>query len=335
MIVPHYWAEGRVQQRHLGKQITVRRFGWSDVGELDAQTMADERAQQAMQRIVSGEKLERHEPKTPYNGAEGVPIREEIISEHGDAVITRNAYGARCLNTPNVFFADIDFEPPRLPSGYTGPIFCTLWLGTMAVAWALGLLTALMAVALFFAVGVLAVFIASAISKRKQAAAAAAPLPHNSPEAAAKARVQAFLDTHPHWGFRLYRTPAGLRLIATHQTMLPQDPEVALAFAALGTDPIYTAMCLRQQCFRARLTAKPWRIGVHDHMRPRPGVWPVAPQRLAERAAWVQAYEAAAASFAACRYVETLGQPTVHFEVAAVQALHDAQCQADSGLEIA
>jgi hypothetical protein len=133
----------------------------------------------------------------------------------------------------------------------------------------------------------------------------------------------------------LYRTPAGLRLMATHQTMLPQDPDVALTLKALGTDPIYTAMCLRQQCFRARLTAKPWRIGVHEHMLPRPGVWPVAPQRLAQRAAWVQAYEQAAASFAACRYVQTLGQPTVHFEVAAVQALHDAQCQADSDLEIA
>ncbi|MEQ1893799.1 MAG: hypothetical protein ABL998_14750, partial [Planctomycetota bacterium] len=34
--------------------------------------------------------------------AEGVPIREEIVSEHDAAVITRNGYGARCLNTPNV-----------------------------------------------------------------------------------------------------------------------------------------------------------------------------------------------------------------------------------------
>jgi hypothetical protein len=192
MIVPHYWAEGRVQQRHLGKQITVRRFGWSNVGEFDAQTMANERAQQAMQRIISGEQLARREPKTPYNGADGVPIREEIISEHGDTVITRNAYGALCLNTPNVFFADIDFEPPGLPSGYTGPIFCTLWLGAMAVAWALGLLTWPIAVVLLLASGGLAVFIASAISKRKQAAAAAAQLPSDSPEALAKARVKHF-----------------------------------------------------------------------------------------------------------------------------------------------
>jgi len=36
-----------------------------------------------------------------------VPIREEIVSRHGDTIITRNSYGARCLNTPNALFADI------------------------------------------------------------------------------------------------------------------------------------------------------------------------------------------------------------------------------------
>jgi hypothetical protein len=38
----------------------------------------------------------------PYNGAAGVPIREEIVGRHGETVITRNSYGARCLNMPNV-----------------------------------------------------------------------------------------------------------------------------------------------------------------------------------------------------------------------------------------
>ena len=42
------------------------------------------------------------EPRMPYNGAAGVPIREEIVGRHGETVITRNSYGARCLNMPNV-----------------------------------------------------------------------------------------------------------------------------------------------------------------------------------------------------------------------------------------
>ena len=60
--------------------------------------------------MLSGEKLRRREPQTSYNGAEGVPIREEVLEQHGEEIITRNSYGARCLNTPNVLFADIDFD---------------------------------------------------------------------------------------------------------------------------------------------------------------------------------------------------------------------------------
>jgi hypothetical protein len=109
MIVPKYWAEGRIQQNRGGRKVTVCRFGWSDISQADAQAKADSRAKEASSRLVAGEKILRREPKIPYNGAEGVPIREEIVSRSGDAIITRNSYGARCLNTPNVLFADIDF----------------------------------------------------------------------------------------------------------------------------------------------------------------------------------------------------------------------------------
>ena len=109
MIVPEFWAEGRVQHREPGKQVTVRRFGWSDQSISEAQNMADARARESLQRILTGAPAQRREPKVPYNGAEGVPIREEIVSRHGDEVITRNSYGARCLNTPKVLFVDVDF----------------------------------------------------------------------------------------------------------------------------------------------------------------------------------------------------------------------------------
>ena len=72
MIVPQYWAESRVQYRKQGRQVTVRRFGWSDNSQDAAQVNADERAQAALQRLLSGEKLPRREPKVPYNGGEGM-----------------------------------------------------------------------------------------------------------------------------------------------------------------------------------------------------------------------------------------------------------------------
>jgi hypothetical protein len=57
---------------------------------------------------MAGRPLIPREPKVPYNGAVGVPIREEILARYGAAVITRNSHGARCLNTPDILFADVD-----------------------------------------------------------------------------------------------------------------------------------------------------------------------------------------------------------------------------------
>src|SRR6187455_1005744 len=104
MIVPQFWAEARIQQTRPLRRITVRRFGWSDVSQEEAQAHAEARAREAFDRIASGEVLRRREPRVPYSGADGVPIREEILERHGDVIITRNVYGARCLNTPNVAF---------------------------------------------------------------------------------------------------------------------------------------------------------------------------------------------------------------------------------------
>jgi len=61
MIVPPFWAEGRIQARVGGRQITVRRFGWSDDGPLAAQAHADARTRDAVSampwRIGIGEHL--------------------------------------------------------------------------------------------------------------------------------------------------------------------------------------------------------------------------------------------------------------------------------------
>jgi hypothetical protein len=94
-------------------------------------------------------------------------------------------------------------------------------------------------------------------------------------------------------------------------------------------------MCLRQDCFRARLTAKPWRIGIQDHLKPRPGVWPVRPEKMAERNAWLANYDAKAASFAACRFELEIGSDQSDEKAARIQALHDDACRALTGLPLA
>ena len=115
----------------------------------------------------------------------------------------------------------------------------------------------------------------------------------------------------------------------------PPNTEVAAFFEAIGTDPLYARMCTNQNCFRARLSPKPWRIGIAEHMVPRPGVWPIAPERRPARDAWIAHYEEVAESFAACQYLQTIGSGSIDSRVRPVVELHDNLSNALKDLPIA
>jgi hypothetical protein len=318
MIVPDHWAEARRQHKTAGRQVTVRRYGWSLNSQAEASAQAQARAEAALQRILAGEKLPRREPKVAYNGADGVPIREEVLARRGEQVITRNAYGAHCLNSPDALFADVDF--------HTGPgtrILQRTWAGLAVASGLAGLWLHSWGVAL----GLLLVSLLAAAPLAGLALQIAVAAQGGAARLARK-RLLAFLARHPAWNVRLYRTPAGYRLLATHQPFEASDSAVRAFFSAVSADPLYVRMCLHQRCFRARLSAKPWRIGITTPMRPRPGVWPVQPGRLPARTAWIADYEARAAAFAACRYVESLGSGVIHATLQPVIELHDRESRA-------
>lgn len=326
MIVPEYWAEGRVQGHHQGKPVTVRRFGWSDTSQTDAQMNADARAQDALQRLLAGEKLKKYERKIAYNGGQGIPIREEVLERHGAAVITRNAYGARCLNTDKVFFADIDFsDRPNLSTAgrilYVIFVLLTIIYALLTNSVRLGLALTLLA---FICAATLPFILHRFRYGDKQ-----------TQSNKARARIYEFVRKNPIWNLRVYETPAGLRVIATHSIYTTDDQEVKQCFAFLQVDPLYAQMCVNQHCFRARLSAKPWRIGIATRLRPRPGVWPVSQEWIPGRRAWISKYEAAAKSYSACRFLESIGSGVIAPDVAPVLALHDDHSGAMSHLPCA
>ncbi len=324
MIVPQFWAEGRLQHREGGRQITVRRFGWSDASEAEAQAMADARAQDALARLQAGEQLLRREPRREYNGALGLPIREEIVSRHGDTIITRNGYGARCLNSPNVLFVDIDLVDK--PSAAAALEYIVPLIAAAGVAWAIQRRWYI------FAAGMVALFIyhvVRSIRQRRNSGGGA------SAELFARARVAKFAAANPEWRFRLYKTPAGLRALAMHRIFQPDEPAVAACFAALGADPIYARMCFNQRCFRARVSPKPWRIGLQEHIKPANGAWPVPPEHQPARSRWIEEYERAARHHSSCHYLESIGSGVEHPDARAVQVLHDELCRANMPLPAA
>jgi hypothetical protein len=304
----------------------VRRFGWSNESPEAARAHAEARAAEALGAILSGEKRPRREPKVPYNGAEGVPIREEIVGEHGNIVITRNSYGALCLNTPDVLFADLDLEEtcPR-PAQWAGTAVLFWWLagtgedGARSVPRLVFLGLVALASGFYLVSWGHFAWVRVTGGRRRRA----------------MRRLHRFLRCHPEWRVRVYATPAGYRLMAVHRLFNPLEPGVESFFRAVRADRRYGRMCRRQGCFRARLTAKPWRIGLKDRLRPRPGTWPVRPESMPARRSWLETYDARAAGYAACRFEAELGTGNVDPATDAVRDLHDAWSRALGNQELA
>ena len=348
MLVPKYWAKARLQYKSPAgvkpkRQITLRRLGWSDISEEDAQQLAEQRAQEAMQDILSGKieeaDIQRFERQFAYNGADGIPIREEIITkdDHGN-VITRNAYGALCLNTPDVMFIDIDLQPPRRYKLYRF-VFRALWLAVT-----LGLCAYLSPFAkpdLWYVISMLCAAVAlGGVGAVFLSLFLIALLPDpGKNEAKLRSKALAEIDqleqTFPAWTFNLYETKAGYRLLVLNDTFDPQDKDLWSRLESTSLDHTYMMMCRLQNCFRARLSPKPWRIGLHTHIEPKKKAWELEFSQLPQRLDWIAKYENAAQGYATCRFLKCYGNGFIHPKAEQVRILHDDYTKAYSDLPLA
>jgi len=169
-------------------------------------------------------------------------------------------------------------------------------------------------------------FLANLFGRRKQKPAT------ESIEDQITSRVQSWLQTHPQWGWRVYRTCAGVRLLATHQPIEPQEPLVEEAFRAFDADPLYRNLCAQQECFRARLTPKHWRCDIDKP--PAPWPWENAGTEGAFRG-WEQRYLNAAKDYATCRLVGHFGLAEIHPELRELVEFHDRATQVGSEMPLA
>jgi len=144
--------------------------------------------------------------------------------------------------------------------------------------------------------------------------------------------VQRFVKDNAGWGIRLYRTRGGLRGLFTHAIFDPNDKSVAGLLRAFGSDPLYIRLCAAQQCFRARLTPKPWRC---DAGKP-PARFPFPDQAVEGRyRAWVQRYEQASRPYAVCQWLGDFGAATRNPIVSAVMDVHDQYTRPTENLTLA
>ncbi len=174
-------------------------------------------------------------------------------------------------------------------------------------------------------------------------------------------RVANYSNEH----FRLYKTPAGFRIFATHDTILPSDKVVEEWFRYFHADANYARLCQSQQCFRARLTPKPWRMTEVDENKlnkqiPAKNFWftdinlndasldemdeeqyndfEEQQSELAARQKWITDYDIFAQGYRSCQYIESFkGRDSKPDQVAINEFVqwHDDVCQVDKELPLA
>lgn len=105
-------------------------------------------------------------------------------------------------------------------------------------------------------------------------------------------------------GARLYRTHKGWRVMLTGNELSPDSLRMHAICRALHADPLYESLCSRQQCWRARLTPKPYRVGVPGFPRPVDSESVNSP----EARDWLQRYESACRGKGVCRLVDVVGR---------------------------
>ena len=396
MLIPKYWAQHKQRFESLetssnpSKQATIKRYGWSDISQMEALSHAKSRVNEAHNRWLAGEDILRRERREEYNEGNSIPIREEIIDKHDfpenelsnnsaavtKLIVTRNSYGAQVANVDNIAIIDVDNDDllrHNYPDDYNHHGFMPAFLinqsnpTTKIKVWAFVIVFILIASVIAWLglswLWLLAVMIGATAYLWQQASVkdkaraqkyaddAASLLPYMTD------LIKKRIANHPTESFRLYQTPAGFRIIATHDVVLPSDRLVAEWFAYFHADTNYVRLCQAQQCFRARLTAKPWRMSEVENNKlakdiPAKDFWfgsdntdvdnsiEQRQDELKARKQWIVDYDRFTQGYRACHYVESFaGREASHqLQSVAIKALvdwHDRACRVDKALPMA
>jgi hypothetical protein len=144
-------------------------------------------------------------------------------------------------------------------------------------------------------------------------------------------RVKTALRNTSDATFRIYRTAAGFRLLASSRSFDPLSSEAEKVMAAVGADPSYVQLCRAQKSFRARLTPKPWRCACPDP----PGKHPRDEESQQRFLRWLTQYETKCAQKRVCEYVDQVGGAPVAERVGPLVRLHDEMTRVHAALPLA
>ena len=144
--------------------------------------------------------------------------------------------------------------------------------------------------------------------------------------------MQNAISECPDLAIRIYRTFGGLRCLITNVPFDPAQPDAQAILQDLKSDPLYVRLCQAQECFRARLTPKPWRCGFDNP----PNRWPWPDEKAEARYKdWEARYQKACRNYATCELTATPGSQQVDPTVQLILEVHDETTLAGSKLALA
>ena len=129
-------------------------------------------------------------------------------------------------------------------------------------------------------------------------------------------------------GWRIYETCKGIRLILTGQYIDTASQLFGQFSRDINADPLYTLLCTKQNCYRARLTPKPHRLHI-DRIKFSCPLPDDAEQQYAE---WLANYQEQSKNYAVCRLLESLG---AHNAEDPIVDFHDRVCCSNANLPLA
>lgn len=122
---------------------------------------------------------------------------------------------------------------------------------------------------------------------------------------------------------RAYETHKGIRLLLQGLSLDPRTPACRQLLRSFHADGLYTDLCRKQGCYRARLTPKPYRM----HSPTIRLTYPRPPELEVQYQHWLPEYEGRSEAFATCRHRFTWGSHPIDAVVELHDALTRAHCQ--------
>ncbi|QEG21365.1 hypothetical protein [Mariniblastus fucicola] len=133
-------------------------------------------------------------------------------------------------------------------------------------------------------------------------------------------KIKRLVATDPTLGLRVYRTAMGYRIAVTSRRIPSSEAKAKEVLKWLGSDKLYVSLCYSQDCYRARLTPKPWRCGMRNLLIR----FPYESKEVeAQFENWKREYESVSSRFATCVLVGEFGSDRVDPRVESVLKLHD------------